>query len=147
MDMEKFLSVTGNIAHTNVNGRISDREERLKVRKLLMGLNDQFWKIRSQILSMETLPYLSKVFSMVSHEESHLQLIGNNSVASQAHAFYYSKAISHFICTQCIQDSVGPSTVTNPRKRPPTPFEPIYYKSGKVVNTKYYYFHYGVFWA
>lgn len=54
----------------NVNGRISEREDRLTIRKFLMGLNDQFRQIRSHILSMETNPNLNKVFSMVTHEET-----------------------------------------------------------------------------
>lgn len=60
--------------YCNVNGRINEREERLKVRKFLIGLNDQFHQVRSHILSLDTLPNLSKVYAMVSHEETQQQL-------------------------------------------------------------------------
>lgn len=54
----------------NVNGRINDQEDKLKIRKFLVELNDQFRQVKSHILSLEVLPKLNKVYSMVIHEES-----------------------------------------------------------------------------
>lgn len=48
---------------SNINGRINDHEDRLKIRKFLMGLNDEFRQVRSHILSMDTLPKLPRCIS------------------------------------------------------------------------------------
>lgn len=45
----------------NVNGRIKNRDEKLKVRKFLMGLNEEFRQLRSSILAMDSLLKLSKL--------------------------------------------------------------------------------------
>lgn len=73
----------------NINGRINNREDKLKIRKFLIGLNDQFRQVRSHILSLDALPKLNKVYSMVTHEESKALL--NNPHAQHAHVFYSSK--------------------------------------------------------
>ncbi|GAV90932.1 UBN2_3 domain-containing protein, partial [Cephalotus follicularis] len=42
-----------------------------KIHQFLMGLNDVVTVVRSQILNMDPLPYLSKVYSMITNEEKY----------------------------------------------------------------------------
>jgi len=58
----------------NVNGRIIDNQEKDKLRKFLMRLNEDFRKIRFTIISSKTLPKLRKVFQIISHEEAQQNL-------------------------------------------------------------------------
>jgi hypothetical protein len=46
-----------------------DAREKERVHQFMLGLNDHFSTIRSQILNIEPLPTLSKVYSMVTQEE------------------------------------------------------------------------------
>lgn len=131
----------------NVNSRINEREDRLIIRKFLVGLNDQYRQVRSHILSMDPIPNLNKVYSLIVHEEAQQQLSGYNT--SNALAFYTSRAStskknppSHSQPQSHVGKSVQATTGnTNAKKRSPPPSEPLYYKSGRQVNTKYYCFH------
>lgn len=67
-----------------------NREEKLKVRKFLMGLNEKFKQVRSNILAMDTLPKLGKTFQMIAHEGA--QHGQKQNVA--AHAFYSARTPS-----------------------------------------------------
>lgn len=82
----------------NINGRINDRENRVKIRKFLMGLSDEYMQIHPNILSMEFLPKLNKVFQMISHEETQ-QGLASNSQSNVAHAFF-SKVLLQNNCHQ-----------------------------------------------
>lgn len=135
-----------------MHGRVTDREDRLKIRKFLMGLSDDFRQIRSTILSMEKLPNFGKVYSMVIHEESQQQL-SEHTNNHQASVFYSArnpnanKSLNNnnnASSSQAPKPSYAPAH-PNAKKRPPTPTEPLYYKSGKKVNTRYYCFHYASF--
>lgn len=95
---QRELDAYGEVQHCdcgkcsfNVNGRINDKEVRFKIRKFLMDLNDQLRQVRSHILSLETLPKLNKVYTIVSQEETQQQLKAPQQIAS-AHAYYSSKA-------------------------------------------------------
>lgn len=66
---------------------INDREDRVKTRKFLMGLNDEFRQIKSNILSMENLPKLNKVYQMASHEVTQ-QGLTSNTQKNVGNAFY-----------------------------------------------------------
>ncbi|KAL9664846.1 hypothetical protein QQ045_020255 [Rhodiola kirilowii] len=48
---------------------LNERKVLDKVMKFLMGLNDCYMQIRTQILAMEPLPSIEKVYSMVSRDE------------------------------------------------------------------------------
>jgi len=51
--------------------------EQEKVHQFLMGLNDEsFSTIRSQILALDPLPALDRVFNMVQQEEHHKRIMG-----------------------------------------------------------------------
>lgn len=56
-----------------------------------MGLCDQFHQVRSHIISLDALPKLNKVYSMVTHEESNV-LLTSNPQAQPPHVFYSAKA-------------------------------------------------------
>ena len=68
------------------------QEERLM--QFLMGLNDSFSAIRSQILLMDPLPAVNKAYSLVLQEENQRlmrtryesQIYGTNIVANEASA-------------------------------------------------------------
>lgn len=108
-----------------------------------MGLRDDFRQIRSHILSMEKLPDFGKVYSMVIHEESHQQF-SEHTNSHQASVFYSARNPStnkpfnnNASSSQATKPSYAPAPL-NTKKRPSTPTEPFYYKSGKQVNTRYY---------
>lgn len=118
-----------------------------------MGLNDEFRKVRSNILSMESQPKLDKVYQMVSHEEAQQGLASNPQTnATQVFFAKGSSSKSHVTSSHIgktiPQSQYQPSTSQTPntqnlKKRvPPPPIEPIYYKCGRQVNTKYYCFDY-----
>jgi hypothetical protein len=57
-------------------GLMKEREEE-KTHQFLMGLDDSvFETVRSNILSMDSLPSLNKVYAMVIHEERYRRLVG-----------------------------------------------------------------------
>lgn len=119
----------------------------IKIRKFLMGLNDEFRQIRSSILSMDTLPKLNKVYQMVTHEETQKELVASGK-ANMAMAFYTKSTTPKNNAPNTHAGKTPPSyqpSTSNARKKPPTPTEPLFFKSGIQVNTKYYCFHYLVF--
>lgn len=128
----------------NVNGSINDREDRLKIKKKLMDLSDDFRQIRLHILSMDKLPNFGKVFSIVTYDEAQQHLTGNANTM-QGSAFYSTKGKSHFHAGKPSNAPSSSNTNTNQRKRPPTPTDSLYYESGKQVNTRYYCFHFAAF--
>lgn len=74
----------------NINDRINERDDRLKISKFLMGLCGEYRKVRFHILSMDIFTKLRKVYSMITHEESQPLLINKNQVPT-THAFYFAK--------------------------------------------------------
>ena len=53
------------------------------VMRFLMGLNENFETLRSQILMYDPFPSMSKVYSLVLHEESHKNIGHGSSASSQ----------------------------------------------------------------
>ena len=53
----------------NVNKRLSDLQVRESVMKFLMGLNDSFSQVRSQVLLMDPLSSVRKVYALLIQEE------------------------------------------------------------------------------
>ncbi|XP_040998911.1 uncharacterized protein LOC121244770 [Juglans microcarpa x Juglans regia] len=53
---------------------LNDRHQRDHVIQFLMGLNDQYANARDQIMLIEPLPTVNKVFSLIQQQEQHHQL-------------------------------------------------------------------------
>ena len=53
----------------NVNKRLSDLQVRESMMKFLMGLNDSFSQVRTQVLLMDPLPSIRKVYSLLIQKE------------------------------------------------------------------------------
>ncbi|KAL5565621.1 hypothetical protein UlMin_028785 [Ulmus minor] len=58
----------------------SDHQHKEYVLHFLMGLNESYAQIRGQILMMEPLPAINKVFSLVIQEERHRNIGGNSAI-------------------------------------------------------------------
>ncbi|KAL5540630.1 hypothetical protein UlMin_043205 [Ulmus minor] len=58
----------------------SDHQHKEYVLHFLMGLNESYAQIRGQILMMEPLPTINKVFSLVIQEERHRNIGGNSAI-------------------------------------------------------------------
>ena len=52
-----------------MNKRLNDLQARELVMKFLMGLNESFSQVRTQILLMDPLPSINKVYSLMIQEE------------------------------------------------------------------------------
>lgn len=53
----------------NVNGKIADLQHKDFVMQLLMELNESFSQVRGQVLLVDPLPPLNKVYSLLIQEE------------------------------------------------------------------------------
>ena len=67
--LSPFPSCTCGKCVCNVNKRLSDLQVRESVMKFLMGLNDSFSQVRSQVLLMDPLPSVSKFYALLIQEE------------------------------------------------------------------------------
>lgn len=63
----------------------AEHDQQLKLLQFLMGLNESYTHVRSQMLMMTPLPSVGQAFSIISHEESRRSLV---SVSPPAHVFY-----------------------------------------------------------
>ena len=54
----------------NINKRPNDLQGRESVMKFLMGVNEFFSQVRSQVLLIDPIPSLSKVYSLMIQEET-----------------------------------------------------------------------------
>lgn len=54
--------------------KIAEKEQTNKVMQFLMGLNDSYSAIRGQILLLQVLPYIEKIYAMVLQEEKQRDL-------------------------------------------------------------------------
>ena len=65
-----------------------------KVHEFLMGLDDDMYaNVRSQILALDSLPFLDKIFSMVQQEENHKRVMAKR---DQRHEQASAFAVSYF---------------------------------------------------
>ena len=62
---------------------LSNSHNKAYVMRFLMGLNENFDTVRSQILMMDPFPSISKVYSLILQEESHKSVDHGNSGSSQ----------------------------------------------------------------
>ena len=65
---------------------LSASHDKAYVMRFLMGLNENFETLRSQILMHDHFPSMSKVYSLVLQEESHKNIGQGNSTSSQSDA-------------------------------------------------------------
>ena len=54
----------------NINKRLTDLQVKESIMKFLMGVNDSFSQVRTQVLLMDPIPSLSKVYSLLIQEET-----------------------------------------------------------------------------
>ena len=54
----------------NINKRLNDLQDRESVMKFLMGLNESFSQVRTQVLLMDPISSLGKVYSLLIQEET-----------------------------------------------------------------------------
>ena len=78
--LSPFPSCTCGKCVCNVNKRLSDLQVRESVLKFLMGLNDSFSQVRSQVLLMDPLPFVSKVYALLIQEEMQRSVTNQSSV-------------------------------------------------------------------
>ncbi|XP_030964928.1 cysteine-rich receptor-like protein kinase 6 [Quercus lobata] len=62
----------------NLGQKLNDLQHQDLVMQFLMGLNDSYAQVRAQILLMDPLPFINKVYSLLIQEERHC-IMGNNS--------------------------------------------------------------------
>ncbi|XP_071690716.1 uncharacterized protein [Rutidosis leptorrhynchoides] len=70
----------------SANKSFQEHNQFLKLMQFLMGLDDVYVPIRSQILTSDPVPNVKTAFSIISRDESH-RLHSNNSVKNQSSAF------------------------------------------------------------
>ena len=69
-NLSPFPSCTCGKCVCNINKRLNDLQAREAVMKFLMGLNESFSQVRTQVLLMDPIPSLSKVYSLLIQEET-----------------------------------------------------------------------------
>ena len=62
----------------NLGQKLNDLQHQDLVTQFLMGLNDSYAQVRAEILLMDPLPSVNKVYSLLIQEERHC-IVGNNS--------------------------------------------------------------------
>lgn len=71
--------------------RYIEHDQQRKLLQFLMGLNESYMHIMSQILMMQPLPSVGQAFALVVQEESHRILSSGGSPAVEApNAVFYS---------------------------------------------------------
>ncbi|XP_071695884.1 uncharacterized protein [Rutidosis leptorrhynchoides] len=86
---------TCNLCTCNLGKSLNDMRDKEKLNDFLMGLNEEYSSIRSQILSTNPLPSLVAAFHMVSQDEQQ-RIIGNlRSINNDATAFQTSGRNNH----------------------------------------------------
>ena len=90
---------------------LSNSHNKAYVIRFLMGLNESFDTVRSQILMMDPFPLMSKVYSLILQEESHKSVGHGNSGSSQSDTMaMYANSKGNFkgngkkerpFCTHC----------------------------------------------
>ncbi|KAF5459477.1 hypothetical protein F2P56_023418, partial [Juglans regia] len=90
---------------TNDLKELQQQSEDERVYQFLLGLNDSFSQLRTQILAMETLPPITKIFSILFQEEQQRLLHVRPTMASEAtHAFAAHSGgppKKPLLCTEC----------------------------------------------
>ncbi|PKI35888.1 hypothetical protein CRG98_043712 [Punica granatum] len=66
-ELEYYLENPG--CSCGANSRIMAQREAEKAFQFLMGLTSEFYTVRSNILSVDPMPTVNKIYQMVAHEE------------------------------------------------------------------------------
>ena len=75
-NLAKVLACTCNECHCGVASKILAMYKEEKAHQFLMGLNDDLYStIRNQILALDLLPPLDRIFNMTQQEESHKKVM------------------------------------------------------------------------
>ncbi|KAL4612521.1 hypothetical protein ACB092_08G205900 [Castanea dentata] len=69
-NLSLFPSCTCGKCVCNINKRLTDLQVKESVMRFLMGLNDSFSQVRNQVLLMDPIPSLSKVYSLLIQEQT-----------------------------------------------------------------------------
>ena len=69
-NLSPFPSYTCGKCVCNINKRLTDLQVRESVMNFLLGVNDSFSHVRTQVLLMDPIPSLSKVYSLLIQEET-----------------------------------------------------------------------------
>ncbi|XP_075634004.1 uncharacterized protein LOC142606574 [Castanea sativa] len=69
-NLSPFPSCTCGKCVCNINKRLTDLQVKESVMRFLMGLNDSFSQVRTQVLLMDPIPSLSKVYSLLIQEQT-----------------------------------------------------------------------------
>jgi hypothetical protein len=94
------------LSHLQNNTDLKDLQKQVddeRVFQFLLGLNDSFALLRTQILAMEPLPPITKVFSILFQEEQ-LRLLHIRSLLTESMAFAAANSgttCSNLRCTEC----------------------------------------------
>jgi len=76
-----------------------------KAHQFLMGLNDEVYSsIRSQILALDPLPSLDKIFNMVSQEEAHKNVMVGRDVRNETAASF---AVKHMTKAPAVGEKIS----------------------------------------
>ena len=69
-NLSPFPSCTCGKCVCNINKRLNDLQVKESVMKFLMGVNDSFTQVRTQVLLMDPIASFSKVYSLLIQEET-----------------------------------------------------------------------------
>ncbi|GAV65656.1 UBN2_3 domain-containing protein, partial [Cephalotus follicularis] len=69
-----------------------EHDQQQKLLQFLMGLNDSYGDIRSQILMMNPLPTIGQAYSLISQEESHRGILSVHATITDTPAAFYSSS-------------------------------------------------------
>lgn len=62
-------------------------DQQQKLLQFLLGLNDSYMSVRSQMIMMDPLPTVGQAFSIISQEEAHRTLSGKEAPTSVFYSF------------------------------------------------------------
>ncbi|KZV21171.1 hypothetical protein F511_24735 [Dorcoceras hygrometricum] len=99
----RFIGYTHIVCRATARAYVEHEQTQCLI-QVLMGLNDSYGSIRSQILMMSQLPSVSQAFAIVSQEEAHRTALNNQSMMEVPTAVFYSSSVKksdHPRCENC----------------------------------------------
>ena len=95
-NLSPFPSCTCGKCVCNINKRLNDLQGREFVMKFLLGVNDSFSQVRIQVLLMDPIPSLSKIYSLLIQEETQ-RSIPNASVVKVDYTIFAAKLSTDYV--------------------------------------------------
>nr|GEV99078.1 ribonuclease H-like domain-containing protein [Tanacetum cinerariifolium] len=93
----------------------------MKLMQFLMGLDNSYMQIRSNILSRDPLPDVRGAYAIISSEESHRVVSSSNSRTSQrSQSFVFNSAVGNFIGNAQRSQTSGNTSRPSNVSRPPS---------------------------